>query len=151
MGALDRKAGFVDEFRKLKRRIADLERRQMARAQVELDANRSVEWVDATLENDFTNQLGGYAPAGFYIDSFGHVRVRGRVSQGATLAPATMFTLPVGYRPVYRHEFPTSAVYADSVTNSVVTVNTDGTVELTMGDAGVGFPINLDTIQFRTV
>lgn len=151
MADYDRLPSYVHEARKMKSRVAELEKRQMGRAQAELDANRDAEWQAATLVNGFSNAGAGYAPAAFYKDTFGRVFVRGRVSQGGTFAPVTIFTLPAGFRPVYRHEFPTSAVYADSVTRSVVTVETSGAVMLTEGDAGFGFPVNLDIVQFRNL
>lgn len=135
---IDRRANLVDELRRLKARVKSLELPRSA-------------WTAATLANGFVNQGGSYAPAAFYKDSYGHVRLRGRVAQGATLAPVVMFVLPEGFRPVFRHEFPSSAVFADSVTRSLITVLTDGSVRLEWGDAGSGFPVNLDPVQFRVV
>jgi hypothetical protein len=132
----------ADKNADLNRRIAALERRPM------LDR---ASWQSAALINGFQNSGAPYAPAGFYIDSQGLVHLRGRVSQGSDLAPVTMFVLSQGFRPAYRHEFPTSANFADSVTQSLISVLANGNVVLELGDAGFGFPVNLDPIYFRVI
>lgn len=48
-------------------------------------------------QNSWVNYGSGFQTAGFWKDSFGIVRLRGNVKSGTT--NATIFTLPVGYRP----------------------------------------------------
>lgn len=77
--------------------------------------------------------------AAFWKDSAGIVRLRGIVKSGTT----TIFTLPVGFRPVGVRRF----VVAGDNAFARVNVNTDGTVAQLAGTAATF--LTLDAIMFR--
>lgn len=54
-------------------------------------------WVAPTFTNSWVNYGAGYNNAGYYKDAFGWVTLRGLVKNGTD--GASIFTLPVGYRP----------------------------------------------------
>lgn len=54
-------------------------------------------WTAPTLANSWVDYGGGYETAGYRRDPGGIVRLKGVVKNGT--AAATLFTLPVGYRP----------------------------------------------------
>lgn len=62
-------------------------------------------WESVTYLNGWTTYDASFAPAGFYKDAFGIVRLRGLIKSGTV--PATAFVLPLGYRPQYRVLFST--------------------------------------------
>lgn len=75
-------------------------------------------------ENGWTNVLGDEAPVSFMHTIAGWVHIRGGFFGGAD--GSIVFTLPVGYRPVYQQPMviPTSTPGHFAT----VVVNTDGTV-----------------------
>ena len=100
-----------------------------------------------TFQNSWANQGGGAAPAGFYKDPFGQVRLRGVIDSGSTGTVA--FTLPKGYRPEYTQNFISynsnggpgpggAAVY--------IQVQSDGDVVPTFG---AGTNAHLNQVMFR--
>ena len=66
-------------------------------------------WHSPTFQNGWGNTGGGYAAAGYRKMPDGRIEIRGLVS-GGTL-DATIFTLPVGYRPTETRMF--TAVQGD--------------------------------------
>lgn len=56
-------------------------------------------YIAPTLQNGWTNRVGGNAPAGYYKDDFGIVRIHGDISGGTATNGTLLFTLPAGYRP----------------------------------------------------
>jgi hypothetical protein len=98
-----------------------------------------VPWIAPTLINSWVNYLVGYATAG-YRKIGDIVYVRGMVKSGSPVN-SIIFTLPVGYRPVYNHLFASSSndLYGQA------RVMTDGTVYVNVGSATW---FSLDTIQF---
>lgn len=79
-------------------------------------------WQAVTYLNAWTSYGSTYAPAGYRKDSQGRVHLRGLVASG-TIGTA-IFSLPVGYRPVYRVLFVT-------ISNSAIArcdVDTNGDV-----------------------
>jgi hypothetical protein len=137
-------------FRDLTNRVATLERLQLLRPQAELDANRTAPWQTPTLENDFVDLGGGYAPASYYKDTFGRVYLRGVVTNpfGTGGSPVRIFTLAAGYLPVYSHQF--SVVTYDGAYHTIrVSVETDGGV--LAYDFNPNTPISIDGISFRTL
>lgn len=97
-------------------------------------------WTAPTLLNGWVNYGSGYSTAGFYIDPFGIVRLRGLVKSGT---PTTIFTLPAGYRP------PDSKLFPSNANNALGTlvINPTGDVIAAVG-SNVSF--SLDGVTFRT-
>lgn len=85
---------------------------------------------------------GGTIAPGFYLDSVGRVHLKGRVTVGTV--GNTMFTLPVGYRPLEDHRFPASqgSAYAG------ISVQANGAVVFQAGTSG-GTGLELSGIAFR--
>lgn len=62
-------------------------------------------WIAPSLLNSWSNYTGiGFAPAGYYKDPYGIVRLRGFIRNG--VIETNMFVLPAGYRPAYDMRFP---------------------------------------------
>ena len=75
-------------------------------SELELYAKKKQEaWISPTLLNGVTNYAGGLAPVRYYKNEFNTVCLDG-VSSGVA-AEKTIFTLPVGYRPLNRLYIPT--------------------------------------------
>jgi hypothetical protein len=71
---------------------------------------RTDRWRTPVLAEPWRNVGGDATPAGFRRDADGAIRLRGRVTRAAGTSagrlPLTVFTLPEGYRPAYRHRLP---------------------------------------------
>ena len=94
----------------------------------------------AAFTNSWANNAGGTAAA-YWFDSDGNVCIEGDVDTGTP--PSSVFTLPVGYRPTALKRFAVDANGA----YGLVTVNTDGTVVVTVGSAT---RTSLSKIRFST-
>ena len=103
-------------------------------------ANKTQEdWVAPTLLNSWVND-GGYVLAGYFKDSFGLVHLKGVIKNGTI--SATIFTLPVGYRP-------SNTVLFMTLSNNAVgriSIASSGVVVL---DNGQNQFISLDGLCFR--
>lgn len=111
-----------------------------------MDAWHYVGGVDSlgtTFQNSWLNQGAPYGNLRFrkYLD--GRVRIAGTIKSGTS--GATIFILPVGYRPSATMYFPT----IDNGGNSFVVVNPDGTV-LTSALTGTVSLAHMDGIEFDT-
>ena len=92
-------------------------------------ANAPTVWTALALVNGWTNP-GGYVTQCRKIGDL--VQIRGRLTGGPMLA--TMFTLPVGFRPIMPCEFAVGS--ADAGGNwqlGILQIATDGTVTPRMG------------------
>lgn len=87
----------------------------------------------AVFSNGWVNVGAPSYGAAYYNDTFGIVRIRGRISTGTT--GTTAFILPVGYRPISTIGF--------SVSGGTVTIDASGNVTPT------GSSLYLDNISFR--
>jgi hypothetical protein len=93
-----------------------------------INLGRYAAWKTATLASGWSDSLSSPNPvASFMIDSTGRVHLRGTVTGGT----GTIFTLPVGYRPVYTWRLPTTSNGAVAL----VTVDSSGAVALATGSA----------------
>jgi hypothetical protein len=95
----------------------------------------------STLVNSWVNQGGNNSQAGYWKDAFGLVHLTGTIKNGTV--PATIFTLPSGYRPVV---IANPTVMANNAAGAVA-INLDGTVVMV---AGSNVIVCLDGITFRT-
>ena len=100
-------------------------------------------WIAPTFENSWANYSTDYNYAGYYRDGDGIVRLRGLVKDGTT--SATIFTLPVGFRPTKRELF----VAISSATN-VSRLDVAPTGEVTHNGGGNGW-FSLDGITFKAI
>jgi hypothetical protein len=94
-------------------------------------------WIEPTLTNGWSAVGTPISPVSFVKDGQGWVHLRGQLT-GGTINDAA-FTLPVGYRPGYKLQFP---VLAGPTVISVLDVLPDGGVILE--------PLNSDT-NFSTL
>lgn len=102
------------------------------------------EWVAPTLLNSWVNYGGVYQTPGYYKDPLGMVHLRGLVKDGTTTAGTTLFTLPVGFRPL-------AQTVCITLTNSVLgtmNIETDGDVNVGGGTSSAWF--SLENITFDT-
>lgn len=88
----------------------------------------SASWINASLQNSWVNYGGNYANASYIKSSDGIVSLQGLVRNGAATGGTTLFTLPAGYRPVYRTMCsvttnPTAPARIDIQTTGAVTVH----------------------------
>lgn len=94
-------------------------------------------------QNGWVNYAGGYPLAGYVVGADGTVKLRGLVKSGAT---GTIFTLPAGILPSYKHVF---IALAGPNGFARVDVGTDGTVALvTLNDGATNSWLSLDGISF---
>jgi hypothetical protein len=105
-------------------------------------------WHGPTFQNGWINYGAQFPPAGYTLTGDGWVRLRGLIKAGTATAP--MFTLPVGYRPLYQHLYV------------VKTSGSPGVARIDITTAGVlGFPggsdlqpnpgfVSLDGVAFPT-
>jgi len=80
-------------------------------------------WHDAALVNGWQNYGSPFTPAAYTLTGDGWVRFRGLIKGGDPTK--TLFTLPVGYRPVYRHIFNARV---NGTAAARIDVRTDGVV-----------------------
>lgn len=105
---------------------------------VALKADKTQEdWITPTLLNGWVNN--GNNEIQYYKDNFGVVRMRGTAS-GGTFA-TTVFTLPVGYRPIRNFGVNTSAGIG---TNGHVNILSSGVVWFRTGTSN-----NVDNVTFK--
>lgn len=116
-----------DEFRTILE-MQNAEKLAEQSSQLAQKANKTQEaWIAPTLLNSWVNYGGGsYDDAGYFLDDFGFVNLRGVIKDGVTTAGTVLFTLPSGYRPslpklslVYAG---TSVAYIDVLTSGNVRI-----------------------------
>lgn len=98
-------------------------------------------WQLLTLQNNWVNFGGNYAPARYWKDSWGVVYVEGYIKSGT--AGAIVATLPAGYRPEYQQIFSTAV--SDGVAGRWV-ISTAGAITHLNGASTGAFLIG---IHFR--
>ena len=82
-------------------------------------------WVDASLQNGWTNSGGSYAHAGYRARN-GWAKIRGQIHAGNTADQTTLFSIPAEFGPESRL---TCVTIADSATNTArIDVWPDGRV-----------------------
>lgn len=84
--------------------------------------------IAPTLVNSWVNSGGSSVVAGYWKDAGGVVHLRGRVTGGAL--GTDIFTLPVGFRPWAKEEFPVVATGAFGA----IAVLDSGQVQFIVGD-----------------
>lgn len=99
-------------------------------------------WIAPTLGNGWMNYDGLFAPAGYMLDDYGVVHLRGLIRAGTM--SATIFTLPTGYRPNNTMEFP--AVSFNTGNTGRIDVTLTGNVIANGGSNGY---IDLGQVMFR--
>jgi|GEM_PF-3320555 len=103
-------------------------------------------WNAPTLGGGFANLGAGFQPAGYYQDITGRVYGRGIVIQtaGGCAAGTTVYTLPVGYRPVGDEAF--AVIYQGGFAKIDVTPSGTVVINTAIG-AGqfLALPFNFDT------
>lgn len=93
-----------------------------------------------TFLNAWVNFNAAWEPAGYTIDPYGTVHLKGTVANG--VAAAAIFNLPVGYRPALNNMF---SVVANNAFGRL-DVESGGDVILRVG--AVGF-VNLSGVSFK--
>jgi hypothetical protein len=98
-------------------------------------------WTVPVLVNGWANYGAGFAPAGFWKDPYGVVRLRGMIASGS---PATVaFVLPPGYRP-------SLPIYPAAITGSAyrtMSISPNGNVTVGSGTSVAWY--SLSGIAFR--
>lgn len=108
------------------------------------ESGANAPWINASYENFWATYTGGdldlSIPASYLLDSHGMVHLRG-LTTGASRTADTIFTLPVGMRPLEQHVFKSHS----SGSHGRLDVEAGGAVKAQ--DAGTGFRA-LDGIHF---
>jgi len=108
-----------------------------------VDLSAQPAWITPTLVNGWADYGSGFSPIRYMKDSMGFVRIRGMVKSGTI--NATMFTLPVGYRPV-----GTSMFVGMSGGGAVrIDITATGAVATVGGAAGTQSFTSLENIVFK--
>jgi len=81
----------------------------------------------AGFTNSWVNYGSGFVPAAYWFDRDGRICIEGVVKTGTP--PASIFTLPTGYRPSYNYAFAQDAAGS----HSLLYVNSDGTIVPNVG------------------
>lgn len=91
-------------------------------------------YVTPTFNNSWTNFGSPWEPLRCYKDKWNVVHVSGMISAGTNAFGTTMFTLPVGYRPVTQRIY-TGAGFISGTNDSFgsLVINTNGTVQIRVG------------------
>lgn len=100
-------------------------------------------WTAPTLSGAWANTGTGFNSAGFFVDPWGIVHLRGVVKTGAV--GSAIFTLPKGYRPEATEKLATWCTSGVAT----VTVSTAGVVTEATGRGGTTDSITLDGLTFR--
>ena len=102
-------------------------------------------WIAPTLTGGFANLGGGFQKAGYYQDVTGRIYGRGILTNAAGCAAGTtVYTLPLGYRPVGDENF--AVIYQGGF--ATVAVSRAGPVVINTAIAAGQFlavPFNFDT------
>lgn len=85
----------------------------------------STTWQNATLANSWVNYGGNYAPAGYTKGADDIVSLQGLIRNGTVTSGTTLFTLPVGYRPI---DVTMCSVVTNPDAIARIDINTNGTV-----------------------
>lgn len=104
---------------------------------------RQPEMVAPTLKNNWVNYGGAWAPASYWKDSCGMVRLNGLIKNGTTSAGTILFTLPVGYRPSKKEK----CMCCSGAALCILEVDASGNVSISFG-ATSGW-LSLSGIAFR--
>lgn len=97
-------------------------------------------WIAPTFTNSWVNYNATFNQAGYRKDAFGWVILRGLVRSGT--ANASIFTLPVGYRPEYQELISIQS----NDTEARLDIATTGTI--TPSGASNAW-VSLDNIRFK--
>lgn len=101
-------------------------------------------WTAVTFQNSWVNYDGNYNQCAYLRDPAGFVHLRGLVKTGTIDGSASIFTLPVGYRPQYRELHSTFSNGAAAR----VDITTAGAV---IPSPGSNVWFSLDGISFKAV
>lgn len=98
----------------------------------------------------FGASVGSGAPAAQFAAGSSFVELRGVVSiSGAKAVASTLFTLPVGSRPgATRYSSANSVNSGNLMQNTLLNINTDGTVNIFNGTLANGDTVYLDNVRF---
>lgn len=102
-------------------------------------------WVTPALGSSWVNYANGWSTVGYMKDSLGFVQFKGLMQNGQS-GGATVFTLPVGYRPLATIMFIVPAASGAAR----IDVNTNGTVFVNTYHAGGnnGY-VSLNNVSFK--
>lgn len=98
-------------------------------------------WNVPTLLNSWVHYGASYANASYRLDSMGYLRLRGMIKNGSLGSGYPVFTLPVGFRPIYNVEVISAA--SGGSANIIITPAGSVYVETTSGTSWV----SLDNIS----
>jgi hypothetical protein len=88
-------------------------------------------YTTVSLGNSWANYSGSYESPGYLKDSLNWVEIKGMIANG-TLS-TTIFTLPVGYRPLITKGFSVYCFNGTAALAGLITINSSGAVSLLIG------------------
>jgi hypothetical protein len=96
--------------------------------------NRSLTWINPTLQSNWVNYGYGLPPAAFCLNSLGYVQFTGVIANGVA---GNVCTLPVGYRPKTHKGF---RLFASDLQSYVIIYPS--------GDVSISLPTNSNTYVY---
>jgi hypothetical protein len=102
-------------------------------------------WISVTFTNSWTNfDTTSFNAAGYTIDAYGRVTLRGLIRSGTINSPA--FTLQAGYRPPKMVMFPCATSSNSTSVLGELRIGTDGAVTVVSGGNGY---VSLEGMNFN--
>jgi hypothetical protein len=102
-------------------------------------------WISVTFTNSWTNfDTASFNAAGYTIDAYGRVTLRGLIRSGTINSPA--FTLQAGYRPPKMVMFPCATSSNNTSVLGELRIGTDGAVTVVSGGNGY---VSLEGMNFN--
>jgi hypothetical protein len=94
-------------------------------------------WIRPDLAAGFADFGAPYAAVAYHRDALGYVHVKGLVTSAAGVgAFSTVFTLPIGYRPIERHRYASEGTAG---TFQALQLGTDGAIMNVVAVAAGGY------------
>lgn len=103
-------------------------------------------WIAPTLGGSMTNLGSGWTNVGYKIDQQKYVEIQGMIAGAGIVNAATIFTLPVGYRPPAAHLFTTMSLNGTTPGFGNVSVAANGDVKVNSTTGTTAF--SLEGIRF---
>jgi hypothetical protein len=104
-------------------------------------------WINATLQNGWTNVGAGFANVSHRLMPDGTVLLRGAANAGTLADGTVLFTLPSGYRPTTIVVFPVQVIGAPA--QSRIRIQTNGVVDIFSMTGGT--TLRLDSVRFPVI
>ncbi len=93
------------------------------------------------LQNGWVDYGSGYTPLSFRRDRQGRVHLRGVIKSGTFTNGVVLFTLPLGYRPVYKVQLVAASWNNTALVPCLIDINTNGVVTILQANGNTSISI----------